>query len=115
MPAGSQVLTRDPGASATLRHFFADSFLRVVGRNGGMVSIAALGTGAATIDIQSGARTIMRNSNISSNGAALTRNPNLDTDRVASFPAAPGEEIFIDVTDTSGAANPVRILLVVRE
>lgn len=115
MPGGSQVLTRDPGAGGTIRHFFADSFLRVVGRNGAMVSVAALGTGIASIDIQSGGRAIMRNSDISSNGAPLTRNPNLDTDRVAAFPAAAGEEIFIDTTDTSGAPNPIRLLLVVRE
>ncbi len=115
MPAGSEIRDVTLAASAANEHVFSDSFLRVIGGGGAMVSLAALSSAAGqVVSIQSGARTIMRQSLVSSAGAAISTNPNMDTDRVASFPAAPGEEIFVSVVD-AGAGSTTRVLLVVKE
>jgi len=112
MPAGSEIRIVSLGAAASNAHVFQDSFLRVVGGRGAMVSVAAKADAATSVSIQSGSRTIMRDSELSVVAGLI--NPNMDTDRVATFPAAPGEEIFVSLTAGVGASL-TRILLVVEE
>lgn len=111
MPAGSEIRSVVLAAAGSNAHVFQDSFLRVIGARGAMVGIAAVTTAATTMSVQSGSRTVTKDSILSV--SAGTTNPNLDSDKVVSFPAAPGEEIFVSIASTPGSTT--RILLVVAE